>query len=214
MLANNHQFIYNTYLHSSRTLRGKPFSPRKDFSDFDAQQELYLKRIQNFLDKYPHINIKEYFNAPYLMYPDTPIFDLKYFASMSAVNAYTMWHKAQRELPPDDDYQLEKIKNSLHFVAKFCRDANISVSEYPSMKTGLTYEWMKHLKNHQISIYFIMGFSGIYDMISGMNEEEKTLLIGDISKNYLNYKLKYDNSVIAKKLVTIGIEKIKEMVKK
>lgn len=205
------QILYNTYLYTSRVSRDKPFSPRKDFTKFDPQDEVLLKRINNLLTKYPHIKAIDYFKAPYQLYPDQDYFDLQYFSSMKGVAAYSLYQKSLRELPPDSDYQLEQIKNSLHFIAKYCIEHKIPVSQYTSAKTGITYDWMKHLKSYQISIYSLMEFSDVYDKIMHIPEDERELFLGELGKYYLGYKTKYVKSEIAKQLVTEGIKRISKI---
>lgn len=212
MLEKHLQRIYNAHLRASRVHRDKPFSPRKDFKDFDAGKTVHLKRIHNLLSRYDHISMDQYFAAPYKLYPETEYFDLQFFAGMGAVKSFTLYMKALQELPPDSDYQMEQIKNSLRFIAKFCVDNKIELSAYPEHKTGITYDWMKHIKTRKISLYVMMGFDGVYDKIAGIPEDERELLLGDIGKYFLGYKTKYLQSVRAKHLIDEGLKRIEKLV--
>jgi len=212
MITKFEQYLYNTYLYVSRTERGKPFSPRKDFSDMDPKKENHLRRIANLLTRYPHIDPKIYFKAAYEIYADQEFFELSYFSGMGAVNAYTLFMKKMRELPPDDDHQIERLKESLKFIAKFCYDNKITLKEYITFQTGVTYDWMKHLKRHQISVYALMEFPQVYDTIVSVPEDERELLLGDCGKYFLGYKSKYLKSKKAQHLVSEAIKKIDKII--
>ena len=212
MITKFEQRLYNTYLYVSRTTRGKPFSARKDFSDFDSKKEYHIRRISNLLVRYPHIDPDMYFKAAYEVYPDEDHFDISYFSGMGAINAYTLYMKKLRELPPDDDYQIEKIKLSLKYIAKFCFENEIGLQEYVTHQTGVTYDWMKQLKRHQISVYALMEFPAVYDIIMSVPEDERELLLGDYGKYYLGYKTKYLKSTKAQHLVKEAIKKIDKII--
>lgn len=202
------QRIYNTYLYISRTARGQPFRPRKDFDSFDESKAVFLTQINNMLTRYPHIKAESYFKAPYLLYPDTPLFELNYFASMKAVHDYTLYMKQLQELSPDDDQQINWIRDSLRQIGIFCIKNKLTLEQFVNYKIGATYEWAKWIKNHQISIYSIMELPRIYEKIQDMIDDEKAFLLGDLAKDYLYLKTKYLNSIKAKHLIQEGTKKI------
>lgn len=213
MVNERKKHIYNTYLRVSRSIKNKPFTYRKDFSDLDDSTILFLTRIDNLLTKYPHINIDAYFMAPFKVYPNAEHFNLEYFANMSGVNAYAIYMKQIQEMSPDSDEQLEFIKRSLKHIGLFCLMNKITIEQYPSYKTGLTYDWMKQIKRHEISIYALMEFPEISDIIKRMAEDEKELFLGDIGTFFWGYKTKYIQSKLACVLVKTGIKKINEVIK-
>lgn len=196
----------------SRTAKNKPFSYRKDFSDMDDSALLFLKRISNLLFKYPHINPDDYFLSPYKVYPNAEHFTLEYYAGMGGVNAYSLYMKQIQEMSPDSDEQLEFIKRSLKYIGSFCIKHNITLKQYPTFKIGLTYEWMKQVKKHEISIYVLMEFSEISNIIQEVGEDEKELFLGEMGNYFWGYKSKYIQSKLAKELVKLGISKISEIV--
>ena len=124
-----------------------------------------------------------------------------------------LFMKQQQELPPDSDEQLQLIKKSLQFIGSFCIKNKIQLAEYAIHKTGVTYDWMKQLKRHEISIYSLMEFQEIYVIITKAQDDEKELFLGDVGKYFLNYKSKYLTSILAKQLVTEGIKKIDKIIK-
>ena len=210
-VSNREKQIYNTYLAVSRTARGEPFKPRKDFEDFDADKLYNVKRIASLLQRYPHIKPEDYFRAPYDLYSDQQ-FDLSYFANMTGVAAYTQFRKKIDTLPPDHEKQLEFIADSLKFIAKFCCEKKIKLEDYTGYQSGITFDWMKHLKRHEISVYVLMEFQDIYDKILSIPEDEKEILLGDIGKYYLGYKTRYLSSEQAKTLVQEGLKKVKSII--
>ena len=213
MVTEREKHIYNTYLRVSRTARNKPFTYRKDFSDLDDSTKLFLKRIDNLLIKYPHISVENYFIAPFKVYPNAEHFALEYFANMGGVNAYTTYMKQIQEMSPDSDEQLEFIKRSLKHIGLFCLMHKITLEQYPTYRTGLTYDWMKQIKKHEISIYALMEFSEIGDIIKEIADDEKELFLGDVGTFFWGYKTKYTQSKLANVLVKTGMEKINKIIK-
>lgn len=210
-LTNAEKSLYNVYLKVSRSIKGKPYSYRKDFNDFEDRNAILIHRIQTMLYKYPHIDPEDYFKAPYIIYPDQDHFSLDYYVGMGAINAFTLYMKKIQELPPDDNIQLEQIKKSLKFIGKYCIEHKIPLDLYAEYKTGVTYDWMKHLKAYKVSVYALMEFDNILKAISDTPEDERELFLGDAGKYFLGYKAKYIQSCFAKHLVREGIEKIKKV---
>lgn len=212
MISNIEKNLYNTYLRISRSSRNKPFSYRKDFSDIDNPTIVHLKRINNLLCKYPHIKPDDYFKAPFKVYPNADFFPLDYFSTMKGVNAYSIYRKQIQEMNPDSDEQIEFIRDSLKHIGAFCIKNKIRLNQYPKHKTGLTWDWMKHIKRHEISVYSLMEFPEIYNIITNMPDDEKELFLGDIGLYFLGYKNKYLKSQVAKQLVSEGMKKINKVI--
>jgi len=185
-----------------------------NFENFDVGDAILLKRISSMLQKYPHIKPEDYFRAPFVINPNDEYFDLSFFAGMGGVNAYTMYMKYIQELDPDNPLQLDLIKDSLRFIGSFCVKHKIALKDYPNYKTGITYDWMKHLKQHQISVYALMDFAGINDIIMQAQEDEKELFLGDVGKKFLAYKTKYLNSTLARELVEKGMCRVQNVIDK
>jgi len=205
--------LYNLYLRVSRESRDKLFSYRKDFDNLEDDKKLNIKRISNMLSKYPHINPELYFKAPFVLHPAEDYVDLKFYAGMGGIEAFAMYMKYLQELPPDTPEQLTMIKQSLKVIGEFCYKHKLSVKEYIHTRTGITYEWMKQLKRHEINFYVLVEFPEIYDIIIKIAEDEKELFLGDLMNDWVKYKTKYINSKNAKILVKEGIKKIESIIK-
>jgi len=204
--------LYNTYLHASRTTRGKPFNSRKDFSNISEEDCFTLKKITNFFNRFPHIKVEYYFRAPYIIYEDQEHFKLDFFAKMSAVKAYTIYMKQIQEKDPDSPEQIQFITDSLKFIGMFCIKNNILLEQYPTFQTGITYNWMKHIKENYISVYSIMEFPNVFEVLKEVPKDEKELFLGKEDANLYLYKIRYLKSTTAKYLVQEGIKRINKHV--
>lgn len=210
----NEKRIYNTHLVVSRSERGKPFRLRDDFSNFEDDPKYNaVRRISVFAAKYPDIDLNDYFKAPYVLYPDTQYFDLAYFASPRAIKSYTIFKQELEKKSPDS--MVEDVKNSLRFIGNFCLKNNIDYTEYTDfVLSGLAPEWMYHIKNRNINIYALMEFPGLLECINKVVEDEQYLLIGPISKNFIDYKNKYHSSLTLRPFLQVAHEKVKFFVDK
>lgn len=213
MVSNELKELYNTYLVASRSSRNQPFRIRKNFDGFeDTIEYSYLKRIQRFLYQYPQIKTRLYFEAPYKIYEDTDYFDLKYFTTQKAVYAYTTYMKQLQEESPDSDHHIQFIKDSLRFIGMFCIKNNISLDDYITHSGGATYSWMKHLREHNVSIYALFEYPMLFDIIRSTPRDELDLLLGSINLNIPVYKGRYMSSRNARRIVKEGFKRIKRVI--
>jgi hypothetical protein len=213
MITADLQSIYNTYLYSLKHHQNKPFSARKNFDNFEEENIESVKnlmRIRNMLNRFPHINIKTYFDAPFKIHKNEVYFGLDYFASMKAVGDYRTYSKLLEFEDPDSLEQINFLIKSIKFIGSFCFKNKIDIYDYLNFKTGVTYDWMIHYKNREISIYSLMEFPDTYDIISKIEEDVKGILIDNLSENFLKFKMKYSNSKKAKDVLKKGLKIIKK----
>ena len=59
---------------------------------------LYVKRIAGFLERHPNVDLEEFFDAPYKVYPNGEYFDLKFFTTPKAVAVYKMNQESKKLL--------------------------------------------------------------------------------------------------------------------
>lgn len=169
--------LYNKHLAASRKLRNKPFKLKQDFSSFaDTERHKYLKRISTLFTKHPDIDPDVFFSAPYNLYPDVEYFGLDYFSTMRAVKSYTTYKKQLLLQSPDS--QLEQVKSSLQFIAKFCIDNGIFFHQYQYHKTADLYTWMKHYKENKINAYSVMEFQNLFSTIKSLAEDVQKFFVG------------------------------------
>lgn len=206
------KYLYNQHLRISRSIKNKPFKLRKTFDNVKDEDIIAIKRILTFLNKFPQIDSDIYFKAPYEIYPDTEYFNLAFYATPKAIKAFTTYQKQLIEQSPD--MQLDTIKKSFTFIVRFCLKNNIKLENYITHKTGITYSWMQHLKNYDISIYPLLGFEKFTEVVESTPKDELDLFFGDIYKNIHVYKTRYFNSKEAKKYIENAIFKLKNFVEK
>ena len=216
-MSEDEQRYYNLYLRISRSARDKPYKLRKDFSNFDKTDQgkanlVAIKRIAVLFRKFRHIDPEKYFKAPFDLYPDTDYFDLAFFASRKAIKAYTITINKAREESPDTEDQINFIKQSLRFMALFCIKENIPLSGYIRYKKGATYSWMKHVKQHDVSIYALLEFIETHDIISKTPKDEIDLFLPNIANKIGAFKSRYRSSPHAQKLVKDGIVRIEKFI--
>jgi hypothetical protein len=209
--------FYNLYLKISRSARNKPFKYRKDFSNFESSDKgkvnlVHLKRIATLFRKFSHIDPEKYFKAPFDLYPDTEYFDLSFFSSRKAIKAYTIMMNKAREETPDTDDQIVFIKDSLRYIALFCIKENITLEDYITYKKGATYSWMKHVKQHNISMYSLLEFPETHSIISKTPRDELDLFLPSIADKIGAFKARYRSSQRAQKVVKEGLVRIKKFI--
>lgn len=209
------QYIYNCYLETSRKLNNKPFRYRKDFEGFEEKEEYVLvNKLSRFFAKYPNINIKDFFEAPYFVYNEK-YFDLKFFTSQKAIKSYTAYQNKFLPENPDHEQSIQKIKDSFEFIYNFCRDKNISFDEYTGYvdPTRKWHEFLLHLKYRDICLYPLFIFPNFDKIIKEYDKEIKEFVFGDTFQNINFYRTKYYSSSKAKRLCTIIYEKLNSKLK-
>ena len=145
--------IYNTYLRISRTRNNLPYKLRKDFNNFqDNENYVFVKRLGIFFNKFPHIRLEEFFNAPYEMYHDDDIFDLKFYTSPKATKMYGLYVKKKDDQDPDSEDQIKYIKSSLLFIFQYCKENQIDLDQYLQRKSGDVNTFIVHLRERKASI--------------------------------------------------------------
>lgn len=212
MLSEKQKNIYNTHLATSRKLKNKPFKIRQNFDKLDQTTISILVKLEYLFDKYPDINIKTYFEAPYKVWPDKEYFPLEYFATHQATKAYTLYKKQLLTDDIDSKEVTDKIIDSLTFIAKFCIQNKMTLEEYYTHKTGVTYTWMKHVRRGNILPYVIFGFKNIDNIFYDSPEDERDLLLGKFGNDFYIYKGKYNKSSNTKNMVVEGLKRIEKWI--
>jgi hypothetical protein len=207
--------IYNTHLVTYRQKNNLPYTLRKNFKDLDDKTVVHLKRLANFFARFKHIDISEFFHAPYEIYPDDEYkFDLPFYISPKAAKIYTMYMQKRLNDLPDSPEQLEYIRKSLKYILQFCYDNTIEIDDYIKHKTNKINSFYIHLKEHHVCVYALFGFSGMGSEVVAGDKPYLEFMLKDIFSKLDLYRTKYYSSKVARPLVQRGIEKIKETLKK
>jgi len=204
--------IYNTYLAVTRSKQNKPFKLRENFNDFaNTKDYLFVNRLTNFFNRYPHINIQEFFAAPYERYPDTAHLEVQYYLTRAAIKAYSLFQKKLHDVSPDN--QIESIRKSLQFIGSFCLKNKIQLENYLFHKTGCIYSWMMHYREHHTNIYSLFELGDLNSILLSIAKDEKELLVDDLQQIVTKFKTRYHTSKNAKVFVKEGTERIKKFLK-
>jgi len=203
------KIIYNTFLKISRSQSGLPYRLRKQWHGFESTEAYpHVLRLKNFFLRNSGIDINEFFNAPYTVYPGESGFDIGFYSSQKAIKVYTLAIKKKMNLSPDDKYHLEKIASGLKFIKRFCIEKNIAVEDYPNFKDGIQNIFIVHLKEHRISIYNLFAFDTFEKAFIQNDPDLLRFTLGEVFDLVPVYRTKYLNSNLAKKLAALGLKKI------
>tara|TARA_Y100000592_G_C5461240_1_gene314092 strand:+ start:1272 stop:1916 length:645 start_codon:yes stop_codon:yes gene_type:complete len=208
-ITEHEKAIYNKFLAVTRSSQNQPFKLRKDFSSFSENVNyVYLKKLGLFFSKFPNIVMDDFFAAPFHIYNDKSSYDLKFYTSQKALKIYTIYQTKKQNEMPDEPNQLFFIKQSLNFILKFCKENNITVSEYITHKTNNMNSFILHLKERKISIYVLFGFENAEKLLKSIGPETMDFMFKDLKNKLAIYRTRFYTSKKAKLLVKHGLEKI------
>lgn len=199
-MDNKEKYVYNCYLEVSRKLNDKPFRYRKDFSEFEEKPEyVEVAKLSRFFDKFNHINIKDFFEAPFFVYNEK-YFDISFYNTQKAIKAYTLYEKSFIPNNPDHEQTLQKLKDSLVFACKFCRERGIKLKDYPKYisEGSKINDFLIHLKERKICIYTLFLYDDVDKILSSIENDIKQFMFGDEIDKIMFYRTKYYNSDKAK----------------
>jgi len=127
------KIIYNNFLEVSKKVNNKPVKYRKNFDNFPDESYIIVNKLSSFFYKFKHLKIKDFFEAPYFVY-DENYFDLKFYLGPKAIKAYTLYNDKFLLNNPDDGKTLSKMQESIKFIYNYCKDNNINIKEYLTIK--------------------------------------------------------------------------------
>jgi hypothetical protein len=196
--------IYNTYLKISRTKQNKPFKFRLNFEGFEEKEEyIYIKKLSIFFEKYKHIKIEDFFSAPYVVYPaSNNSYDLKFYSGYNATKVYSLYQKKLLSLNPDDEMVLEKTKEGVKFIIKFCKENNIKLNQYFSHMNEKMNSFWVHLKDNQINVYCLFLTEHLYQIYNKSDKDVINLMLDNLMLNINMYRTVFYSSVKTKKIIT------------
>ena len=201
--------LYNLILRAARTQNNKPFRPRKDFTAVDDVTKSYVKKLANFFKKFDHISPEDFIIAPYKVYPDETYFDFKYFSTLKAVKAYSVYQNMKIYDDIDSPAQLENIIKSLKYIQTFCIEKQIRLEEYLSKIDNCTPCFIGHLKEHRVNVSTLFGFKKFKKEFYKHDPELIKFILGNDLYNQI--EVLYNKFLKSKKaihLITKGLNKI------
>jgi hypothetical protein len=204
------KYIYNCYLSTSRKINNQPFTYRKNFEGFEKKPEyIAINKLNTFFSKFPNINIKDFFEAPFYVYNDKH-FDLNFYITQKAIKAYTIYQTKFLPDNPDHEQTLQKIKDSFQFIYNFCKQNNITLEKYTSFTSDGSkwHDFMMHVKGRNVVIYALFVFPNFDSILSRYDNEIKDFVFGEVFSNINFYRTKYYTSSKAKKLCILAFNKL------
>jgi len=209
------KIIYNTFLKTSRSKSGLPYRLRKQWDGFeDTPSYAYVLKLKNFFSRNRSVDIAEFFEAPYTIYPGESGFDLDFYSSQKAIKIYTLALKKKMLLNPDDQYHLNHVSRGLRFILKFCLDNKISLQEYLSFRTGVQKQFISHLKDRKISIYNLFAFVDFDRQFKSEDADILRFTLGDTYDSLDVFRTKYLNSRLLRKIAELGLTKVNKALQK
>ena len=193
--------IYNSFIRAYRQSNNAPYRARKNYDSLPQDIKNKVERIQIFFNSNPHLIVDEFFQAPYFLYNDTKYFAFDYYLSRKAVRDYTDYQKQLLMLGPDDPRNLIKIKNSAVFVKKFIKEEGLKFSEYLNHHKEKIPSFITHLKNRNMSIYFLLGVEGFEPCFYAFDSNLAKFIVPDIYENFELYNKKFLTSKHARLFV-------------
>tara|TARA_E500000318_G_scaffold69681_1_gene64475 strand:- start:248 stop:880 length:633 start_codon:yes stop_codon:yes gene_type:complete len=209
-MTNKEKIIYNNFLEVSKKINNKPVKYRKNFDNFPDENYILVNKLNAFFNKFKHLKIKDFFEAPYFVYNEN-YFDLKFYLSQKAIKAYTLYNDKFLLNNPDDSNTIKKMQESVKFIYDYCKENEIDIKNYLLVKEGDYNVFLKHVKNRDIIIFILFAFSNFEKVLSSIDNEIKNMYSSNFSR--LNYiRTKYYSSSKAKKIINnfkIFVEKSK-----
>lgn len=206
--------VYNTFLMVKRTEQDKPFRFRKNWDKFeDGPDYPYVKKLHMFFKKFAQIKMESFFRAPYKVYEDSfETFDLKFYLTPRATKLYGIYMEKLSAESPDTEYQIKFIKESLHYMFKYCRDNNLTFESYKEHETGDVKTILLHIRDKHISPYVVYGIGDLGDILSEYSNEFLDFIAGkNFQERVALYRSRYYNSRKAKSITEQGITKLTKL---
>lgn len=209
LLTEYEKRIYNTYLASGRAAKNQPFTLRKNFDKISDEIYINLKKLGDFFNRNPHINMQAYFSAPYEIYGTDAYLELNFFLSRKAINCYTLTEKKKALGDPESEQVRESVKESCKFLYEYCKKENITLNEYKTYTPGAIPIYLTHLKERQINFYIIHGLE-IPDPTHQLGNELLDFLINEYKLYISETRVNYLKSKKLKTLVQTALNIVNE----
>lgn len=207
--------IYNTFLSVSRGAKNKPWRPRKDFDGFDKTEDgSFCIRLEMFFKRFPQINPRDFFLAPYKLYKDEDFFNLKFYLTQKAISCYSIVQKQKLEELPDSENQIQGIITSVKFIGNKLVANQISFKDYCNRKNGYTYELVTDYTQNHITLYFLLALPNFDTIFDSMSEQDKELYFKSFYKDIVKFKMRLNTSVRAKKILNESFKRLNLLDKK
>ena len=109
---------------------------------------------------------------------------------------------------------IDKIKDSLFFIYKFCKANNMPLEDYPGHKTNIVNSFILHIQENEIVIYVMFGFEQFERELSKISYDVREFILGEQMSKIDELRRKYYTSKRAKPVICKGIDKLRQLQKK
>ena len=194
MISKKEEQIYNSHLYTSRSVRNKPTRFRNNFDKLADKDVIYLKKLSKFFYNYKHINLQDWFIAPYKVYNDKEsYYDLHFYTTRKALKCYTMYMKQQEIEDPDSDDAIARMKECLAFVYRYCVENNLTLEQYKQSNIENLPTIIVHLKEHKINFY-TLHLLEVDAIIKRVETAILNFIVSDFWNTYSQTRIKFANS--------------------
>ena len=213
MISKKEEQIYNSHLYTSRSVKNKPTKFRSNFDNLAEKDEVCLKKLSSFFNRYSNINYNSWFIAPYKVYNDSEnYFDLHFYTTRKALKCYTMYMKQQETADPDGDDSIVRMKECLAFVYNYCKDNNLTLDEYTNEIRGSLPTVLNHLKEHKISFY-MLHLLDVDVIIKSIETSILNFIVSDFWNTFSQTRIKFAGSNLLKTKARKGKQIIENKLK-
>lgn len=213
MVTEREKDIYNSYLYATRTAQGKPTRFRKDFSKLKDEDFVALKKLSAFFVKHNHINYRDWFAAPFEVYSKDEYYDLRFFNSRKALKCYSIYMKEKEVSNPDNDENIEAMKDGFRFIAKYCIHNNLTLDEYKVNYTNNMPTCLLHLQEHRLNFYILHALE-VETTIKAIENDVLEFIVKDFYTIFSRTRTKFYGSAILKSKAKETKDKVKQIVEK
>lgn len=157
-----------------------------------------MTRFENLFKKHPNIN-QDYFLAA------IPPWEI---TEKEAIKLYVDYVKGLVLDDPDKDESIERLKSGLKFVYKFCKEKDLTFTDYLVYSEEALPCWVAHLKNYKID------FHTLHTLQLGkpvLDSELLEFVIPNFFVNYQRTKQKFYNSKRMKDFGKKAKDKLEEI---
>lgn len=197
--------IYNEYLRAQR--KGKPFTPRKDFSEIEDEQFVLLKQLASFFASFSNIKPRDFFNAGFANSDYQP---LNFFKTLKAIKLYNIYI-AEQLSNADEEWTINFVKESMVFIFTFCRDNNIAVDKYLDITSPAGLPWfVVHLKELKVCLFALFAIQDFENKLY-CNIDDVAVVLGDeFLKELPKHRTNFFASKKCKNIARQGLNLIKQ----
>lgn len=209
--------IYNTFLAVSRKKQNKPFKLRENFSNFEQDKNYQnIKKLSHFFNRFGEIDINDFILAPYAIYENDvdAYYELSFYLTQKARKVYSLYMKKKDSNNIESEQTIQKCKDSILFIYKFCKEKKIPLNDYILQKTGcIVPDFCVHLKERKVNIYTLLAIEGFEQKFFEIPKDIFALMFGNKYNDFAKIRMMFLRSDNCKRVCKTGLKEIKKHLK-